>query len=169
MSLSLCLSVCLFSQGQGGEGEGEEGAEEKDVYDTMLTQTEIQDGVDSVNTTVKKEEAEAKRESGPAATEVFNNNFALILFSSFFLVFLSPSLSPSLSLSLSPPSPFPSSAQCGTGSQRGHHVWWQDSSAAQPAVRGRSILTHQPPESAVVRRHPGQGSQGQGRCGGEWT
>lgn len=33
---------------------------EKDVYDTMLTHGEIQDGVDNVNTAVKREEAEAK-------------------------------------------------------------------------------------------------------------
>lgn len=43
------------------QGDGEEDdSKEKDVYDTMLTQSEIQDGVDSVNVAVKKEEAEAK-------------------------------------------------------------------------------------------------------------
>ena len=43
--------------------QGDEDADdtkERDVYDTMLTRTQIQDGVDSVNTTVKREEAEAK-------------------------------------------------------------------------------------------------------------
>ena len=45
--------------------ETEEGGEtrERDVYDTMLTQAEIQEGVDDVNTMVKKQEAEARSKS----------------------------------------------------------------------------------------------------------
>ena len=35
---------------------------EKDVYDFMLTQGEIQDGVDNINTAVKREIAQAKSE-----------------------------------------------------------------------------------------------------------
>ena len=54
------------SRNQAGDGEGdqEEGGEankERDVYDTMLTQVEIQKEVEGVNTAVKREEAEARR------------------------------------------------------------------------------------------------------------
>ena len=34
--------------------------EDMDVYDKMLTQTEIQEGVDAINIAVKKEKAEAR-------------------------------------------------------------------------------------------------------------
>lgn len=50
-----CLSLCVQAN-----GEGDDDTQEKDVYDTMLTRGEIQDGVESVNTTVKREEAEEK-------------------------------------------------------------------------------------------------------------
>lgn len=35
--------------------------EEKDVYDTMLTQAELQNGVETINTAVNKEAADARR------------------------------------------------------------------------------------------------------------
>ena len=41
---------------------GDVDVSEKDVYDFMLTQEEIQDGVDNVNTAVKREIAQAKSE-----------------------------------------------------------------------------------------------------------
>ena len=52
--------------GGGGDGAKEEKKEkekekERDVYDMMLTQAEIQEGVDDVNTMVKKQEAEERR------------------------------------------------------------------------------------------------------------
>lgn len=43
--------------------EEENPTKERDVYDTMLTQGEIQEGVSDVNTAVKKQEAEEKCES----------------------------------------------------------------------------------------------------------
>ncbi len=48
------------TRNQDGTQEDEEAAKEKDVYDSMLTQSEIQEGVADVNTAVKREEAEAK-------------------------------------------------------------------------------------------------------------
>lgn len=43
------------------DADEEEGdTEERDVYDKILTKTEIQEGVNGVNTAVKMEEAEEK-------------------------------------------------------------------------------------------------------------
>lgn len=46
----------MFQNGEVGDEK------EKDIYDVMLTQAEIQEGVNDVNVTVKKEEAEIKCE-----------------------------------------------------------------------------------------------------------
>ena len=123
--------------------EGEEKTEtvkEKDVYDTMLTQGEIQEGVNDVNTAVKKQEAEEKCESSllpplPAP----------------------PSLFPLSLLSLPPPPSFSpllfalfSSALCCKVGERGHQIWWQDGSTEEPAVIRCQVLQREPTEHSVV-------------------
>ena len=127
--------------------EGEEKTEtvkEKDVYDTMLTQGEIQEGVNDVNTAVKKQEAKEKCESSllpPLPPPVLPP----------------PSLFPLSLLPLPPPPSFSpllstlfSSALCCTVSERGHQIWWQDGSTEEPAVIRCQVLQREPTEHSVV-------------------
>lgn len=58
---------------EAGEGEATKEKGEKDVYDTMLTQGEIQEAVIDVNTTVKRQEAEAKCELVLLTSDVIRN------------------------------------------------------------------------------------------------
>ncbi len=53
----MCIAIMWLSHDQNGEMEDSE----RDVYEVILTQTEIQDKLNEVNVAVAKEAAEAKR------------------------------------------------------------------------------------------------------------